>query len=88
MRPTAHRTRDVAIELPGAPSWLNATMNHGGSVQDLDQCTPLHFAAGNGHLEVCDVLLRRECNPKVADKDGWLPITFAANDGHAEVVEG
>jgi len=51
-------------------------------------CTPLSWAAYNGHEEVVKILLRRrEVNPDKADDDGQTPLFFAAQNGHEGVVK-
>ena len=47
--------------------------------------TPLHYAAEEGHLEVCQLLLERCEDKNPADGDGWTPLHEAADGGHLEV---
>ena len=49
--------------------------------------TPLHYAAENGHLGVCQLILEKvhEKNPK--DDYGMTPLENADLNGHSEVVE-
>ena len=54
---------------------------------DQQQWTPLHSAAENGHLRVCELIINKvsEKNPK--DLQGWTPLHSAAQNGHLEVCE-
>ena len=54
---------------------------------DLLGCTPLAWAAQNGHEEVVKILLEREeVNPDKPDNEGRAPLSFAAGNGHEGVV--
>jgi len=51
-------------------------------------CTPLSFAAGNGHEGVVKILLgREEVNPNKPDNGGRTPLFFAAQNGREGVVK-
>ena len=54
-------------------------------MKDDQGWTPLHLAAHNGHLAVCDFILQNamDINPK--DSEGWTPLHSAAQKGHMEV---
>ena len=47
--------------------------------------TPLHYAAQNGHFEVCKLIIENTevKNPK--GYFGWTPLHNAARNGHFEV---
>ena len=46
----------------------------------------LHLAAFNGGLEVCQILLKHDCDLEAQDKDGWSPLHLAAQEGHVSTV--
>jgi ankyrin repeat protein len=50
--------------------------------------TPLHFAAGNGHMDVSRILLAKgaDANAKTSN-DGNTPSQLAALGGHKNVLE-
>jgi len=51
-------------------------------------CTPLSWAAYNGHEEVVKILLgREEVNPDKPDNSGKTPLSYAAQSGHERVVK-
>jgi len=51
-------------------------------------CTPLSWAAYNGHEEVVKILLgREEVNPDKPDNSGKTPLSYAAQSGHEGVVK-
>lgn len=60
---------------------------HGGCAVDLRGDTPLHEAAGGGHVPVCDALLSGRANPNVANLDAETPLHVAARRGYSGVVE-
>ena len=47
---------------------------------------PLHYAAINGHSEVCRVLIAAGADPSVADLDGYSPIIYSITNGRESVV--
>ena len=55
---------------------------------DFLGCTPLAWAARNGHEEAVKILLEREeVNPVKPDNYGRTPLYRAASNGHEEVVK-
>jgi len=47
-------------------------------VQSSTGCTPLHYAAVNGHVNVIDVLLRYGADPSIPNHSGEIPYDMAA----------
>ena len=43
--------------------------------------TALMCAAENGHLEICEMLLKAGANPLAVREDGWNAMHFAAQNG-------
>jgi ankyrin repeat protein len=54
---------------------------------DERECTPLHFAADNGNVELVELLLERGAALEARDVDGDTPLFWAAHAGNAEVFE-
>jgi len=55
---------------------------------DFSGCTPLAWAARNGHQEEVGVLLGRGgVNPEKGYNDGRTPLSYAGWSGHERVVE-
>ena len=56
--------------------------------KDIWGCTPLAWAARNGHEKSVRILLRqKDIEPKVADNGGRTPLAYAAQGGSEEVVK-
>ena len=49
--------------------------------------TPLHYAAQNGLLEVCKLILENVEDKNPVGLDRWTPLDFAAENGHIEICE-
>ena len=51
--------------------------------------TPLHWAARNGNLDICQLILEKvkNKNPAIAVgcQSGWTPLHFAARYGHIDI---
>eukprot|EP00750_Incisomonas_marina_P000481 INCI10392.2.p1 GENE.INCI10392.2~~INCI10392.2.p1 ORF type:complete len:473 (-),score=92.41 INCI10392.2:242-1660(-) len=52
---------------------------------EADGDTPLHVAAGNGHMELVQLLLAAKASMTIADRGGHLPEDDALDEGH-EVI--
>lgn len=50
-------------------------------------CTPLHWAAFSGHLELCKALCQAGGVPTRHDKNGCDPIHYAEQNGHPECAQ-
>lgn len=50
-------------------------------------CTPLHFAAANGHIHIVKLLLANGADPTRSDKHGVRPEDTAAENGHTAITE-
>ncbi|GLH13787.1 Ankyrin repeat and KH domain-containing protein mask [Gryllus bimaculatus] len=55
--------------------------------RDNSGWTPLHYAAFEGHREVCEALLEAGARVDEADNDGKGPLMLAAQEGHTQLVE-
>ncbi|CAH2286050.1 serine threonine- phosphatase 6 regulatory ankyrin repeat subunit B-like [Pelobates cultripes] len=53
----------------------------------LTMRTPLHLAALNGQLDVCNSLLTMKADVDAADIEGQTPLHLAAENDHSEVVK-
>lgn len=49
--------------------------------------SPLHVAAQNNHLEICEILLRAGISRDARTKVDRTPLHMAAYEGHLEIVE-
>ena len=47
------------------------------NVRDAGGWTPLHYAAGSGHLEICKFLIARGADPAATSHDGVTPLQVA-----------
>ena len=52
-------------------------------VRNLQDESPLMFAALKGYLDLCKQLIQRDAD---VNKTGWAPLHYAAANGHAEVI--
>ena len=61
-----------------------------GNVEARDEnvCTPLHFAAGQGHNKVVQYLAcEQNCNTQPKNRDGQAPFQLARRQGHFDIME-
>ena len=49
--------------------------------------TPFHFAARDGHLDICQLIMERVANKSPTDNTGWTPLHFAAMNGHLDICQ-
>ncbi|XP_040289762.1 serine/threonine-protein phosphatase 6 regulatory ankyrin repeat subunit A-like [Bufo bufo] len=56
-------------------------------IMSLTKRTPLHLAALNGQLDVCNSLLTMKADVYAADIEGQTPLHLAAENDHSEVVK-
>ncbi|XP_072007198.1 uncharacterized protein [Engystomops pustulosus] len=56
-------------------------------IMSLTKRTPLHLAALNGQLDVCNSLLSMNADVYAADIHGQTPLHLAAENDHSEVVK-
>ncbi|XP_069588476.1 serine/threonine-protein phosphatase 6 regulatory ankyrin repeat subunit B-like [Ranitomeya imitator] len=56
-------------------------------IMSLTKRTPLHLAALNGQLDVCNSLLNMKADVYAADIQGQTPLHLAAENDHSEVVK-
>lgn len=69
-----------------APDAAVALVRHGAvaEVAELEfGCTPLHWAAFSGDVELCATLCRAGANPTTLDNNGCDPIHYSKQNGHA-----
>ena len=68
-----------------SPDAAMALLRHGAVAEVVERefgCTPLHWAAFSGHVELCTALCRRNAIPTTVDKNGCDPIHYAQQNGH------
>uniref|UniRef100_A0A8B9KBK1 Uncharacterized protein n=1 Tax=Astyanax mexicanus TaxID=7994 RepID=A0A8B9KBK1_ASTMX len=60
-----------------------------GAAKDMDGCSALHYAAGNGHESVAATLLTSGKNKNVDDRNVWrrTPLHLAAEHGQDILVD-
>ena len=54
---------------------------------DSDGSTPLHWAAANGRLDVCALLLDEVADADAADSFDTTPLSYAAHNGHVAICQ-
>ena len=48
--------------------------------------TPLYYAAANGRLEACKLLLKSGARKNAVDRNGWTAVHAAARYGHVTIL--
>ena len=57
-------------------------------MKSKDGCNCFHFAANNGHLKFCKILLQKhELEIHMADDYGWTPLHYSARSGNYELFK-
>ncbi|KAJ2934702.1 hypothetical protein H1R20_g2410, partial [Candolleomyces eurysporus] len=54
---------------------------------DVDDRTPLHWAASSGALDIVRFLLDQKAEVDRPDNSGWTPLLIAVSAGHTEIVQ-
>lgn len=54
---------------------------------DVDQRTPLHWAASSGSVDIARYLIDQKADVNLIDSSGWTPLHIAASAGQLEVVQ-
>ncbi|KAF5379764.1 hypothetical protein D9615_005749 [Tricholomella constricta] len=54
---------------------------------DLDERTPLHWAASSGAIDIARFLIDQKSEVDKPDNSGWTPLHIAVSAGHDEVVQ-
>lgn len=57
------------------------------NICDANGCTPLHFSAGGGYLEVVKVLVTAGAFVDSQDLQGKTPLHWASRNGHEGKLE-
>ncbi|KAL7528628.1 hypothetical protein ACHAXR_002544, partial [Thalassiosira sp. AJA248-18] len=73
-----------------SPDAAMALIRHGAVAEVAEHefgCTPLHWAAFSGHVELCATLCRAGGNPNTLDKNGCDPIHYSNQNGHTACAQ-
>ena len=55
------------------------------NARDVEQKTALHYAAMNGHSEICEMLIEYGVEMNTSDVFVFTPLHWAAKQGHSNV---
>lgn len=75
------RLQAVKFWLRKNPNLINETEN------DTFLCSPLHFAAQKGHIEIVKYLIKSGAQIEFKNLTGTTPLHWAAQNGHLEIVK-
>merc|ERR1711988_1252382 len=78
---------DLQSKFSGSAETAQEILRRGMSLQMLDGWTALILAAGKGHLEVVDALLRAGAGVQLQNKKGMTALMLATQKGHSNIVE-
>ena len=69
---------------------MQSYLSQGVSVDavDVEGRTALFFAAANGHLEVLELLLKKDADPNITNEQGNTALHWACVNGHGEAARG
>lgn len=70
----------------GELAWVTALAKRGGDLNPATGWTPLHYAAGNGHLSVVEYLLSRQVRIDAFSPNRTTPLMMAARANSLEAV--
>lgn len=73
-----------------SPNAAMTLVRHGAMAEVVESefgCTPLHWAAYHGHLELCRVLCEAGANPGTIDKNGCDPISYSRESGKDDCTQ-
>jgi hypothetical protein len=73
-----------------SPNAAMTLVRHGAVAEVVEAefgCTPLHWAAYHGHVELCRVLCRAGANPATIDKNGCDPISYSRESGNVACTQ-
>ena len=57
------------------------------NVQDFDGCTPLHWAAMEGHKKIAELLIANGADVNLKNMDGNTPLQYAAMAGQIGIAK-